>query len=288
MTTLPPISGRRRTADRTMRITLGALTLIALVPLVAIIYFLLKQGLSSFSWHFFSSDPTGSFFGDQGGIKSALLGTIEIVLMSSLLAIPLGIAISIYLVEFGQTGWFANTVRYLVDVMTGVPSIVFGLFVYSALVVSKVGGQPYTAWKAGIAIALLMLPIVIKSSEVVLLLVPNGLREAALALGTPRWRVVMRVVLPAARPGIITGALLAIARGIGETAPLLFTTSLVLGTTTSPNAPMNALPIQIFSDINSPNSDIVARAWGGALTLVLIVLILTLIARLYASRSRIA
>jgi phosphate transport system permease protein len=288
VTTLPAISGRRRTADRTMRIVLGVMTLIALVPLVAIIYFLLKQGLSSFSWHFFTSDPTGSFFGDQGGIRSALLGTIEIVLMSSVLAIPLGIAIALYLVEFGQTGWFANTVRYLVDVMTGVPSIVFGLFVYAALVVSKVGGQPYTAWKAGIAIALLMLPIVIKSSEVVLLLVPNGLREAALALGTPRWRVVMRVVLPAARPGIITGSLLAIARGIGETAPLLFTTSLVLGTTTSPNAPMNALPIQIFSDINSPNSDIVARAWGGALTLVLIVLILTLIARLYASRSRIA
>ena len=288
MTTLPAISGRRRSADRAMRIVLGLLTLIALVPLVAIIYFLLKNGLSAFSWHFFSTDPTGNFFGDQGGVKSAILGTVEIVLMASVLAIPVGIAIAIYLVEYGQAGWFGNTVRYLIDVMTGVPSIVFGLFVYAALVVSKVGGQAYTAWKAGIAISLLMLPIVVKSSEVVLLLVPNGLREAALALGTPRWRVVMRVVLPAARPGIITGAILSIARGIGETAPLLFTTSLVLGTTTSPNAPMNALPIQIFADINSPNSQLVTRAWGAALTLVLMVLVLTLIARLYASRSRIA
>jgi len=288
VTTLPAISGRRRSADRAMRIVLGLLTLIALVPLVAIIYFLLKNGLSAFSWHFFSTDPTGNFFGDQGGVKSAILGTVEIVLMASVLAIPVGIAIAIYLVEYGQAGWFGNTVRYLIDVMTGVPSIVFGLFVYAALVVSKVGGQAYTAWKAGIAISLLMLPIVVKSSEVVLLLVPNGLREAALALGTPRWRVVMRVVLPAARPGIITGAILSIARGIGETAPLLFTTSLVLGTTTSPNAPMNALPIQIFADINSPNSQLVTRAWGAALTLVLMVLVLTLIARLYASRSRIA
>ncbi len=157
-------------------------------------------------------------------MKSAILGTIEIVLMASLIAIPLGVAIALYLVEFGKNGWFANVVRYAVDVMTGVPSIVFGLFVYASLVVTKVGGEPYTAWKGALAIALLMLPIVIKSSEVVLLLVPNGLREAALALGAPRWRVVMRVVLPAARPGIITGSLLSIARGIGETAPLLFTT----------------------------------------------------------------
>jgi phosphate transport system permease protein len=288
MTTLPQISGRRRAADRAAKITMGVLTVIALVPLVLVLFFLLKKGLPAYTWHFFSTDPTGNFLGDSGGVKSAILGTIEIVLMASVIAIPVGIMIALYLVEYGKSGAFANIVRYAVDVMTGVPSIVFGLFVYAALVVSKVGGQSYTGWKGAIAIALLMLPIVIKSSEVVLLLVPNGLREAALALGTPRWRVVLRVVLPAARPGIITGSLLSVARGIGETAPLLFTTALVLGTTTSPNKPMNALPIQIFSDLNAAQDSLVTRAWGAALTLVLMVLILTLIARLYASRSRIA
>jgi phosphate transport system permease protein len=288
MTVLPEISGRRRRSDRSARLVMAAMTLIALIPLAAVLYFLVARGLKALSWHFFSTDPTGNFLGDPGGVKSAILGTIEIVLMASLIAIPLGVAIALYLVEFGKNGWFANVVRYAVDVMTGVPSIVFGLFVYASLVVTKVGGEPYTAWKGALAIALLMLPIVIKSSEVVLLLVPNGLREAALALGAPRWRVVMRVVLPAARPGIITGSLLSIARGIGETAPLLFTTALVLQTNLAPGKPTNALPIQIFSDIGAAQDNLVTRAWGSALTLVLMVLILTLIARLYASRSRVA
>jgi phosphate transport system permease protein len=161
----------------------------------------------------------------------------------------------------------------------------FGLFVYIVLVVSHIGGA-FTGWKGSVALALLMLPIVIRSSEVVLLLVPASLREAALALGAPRWRVIRRVVLPTAAPGLITGGLLAVARGMGETAPLLFTVSVGTALTGNLGAQMNSLPIQIFTDIQSPRDAVVARAWGAALALVAIVLILNLIARAISRRSR--
>src|SRR5262249_52940232 len=178
-------------------------TLVALVPLVLVIFYLLKRGLSAFSWDFFTTDPTGSFLGDPGGIKSAILGTIEIVLIASIIAIPIGVGVALYLVEFGRGSRFAGLVRYFVDVLTGVPSIVFGLFVYIVLVTSTVFGLGFAAWKGAIALALLMLPVVVRSSEVVLLLVPDSLREAALALGAPRWKVATRIVLPSAISGLI-------------------------------------------------------------------------------------
>jgi phosphate transport system permease protein len=178
-------------------------------------------------------------------------------------------------------------VRYFVDVMTGVPSIVFGLFVYVVLVLGGVGGG-FTGWKGSVALALLMLPIVIRSSEVVLLLVPASLREAALALGAPRWRVITRVVLPTSLSGLVTGALLAIARGAGETAPLLFTAFGAQVATANLGHEMNSLPFQIFTDITSPRSVVVQRAWGAALTLVLLILILNLVARFASRRSRLA
>ena len=171
--------------------------------------------------------------------------------------------------------------------MTGVPSIVFGLFIYISLVISHVGGG-FTAWKGALAVALLMLPIVIRSSEVVLLLVPTSLREAALALGAPRWRVITRVVLPTSLSGLITGSLLAVARGMGETAPLLFTVSSAFVLTGNLGSQMNTLPVQIFTDIKSPEPAINARAWGAGLTLVALVLIINVIARLIARRSRMA
>jgi phosphate transport system permease protein len=287
LTAFPPISPRRRRKDRLMRGVLMVGTVIALIPLILVIYYLLHKGLSSWSGSFFTTDPNGNFFGNPGGIRSALLGTIEIVALASLIAIPLGIGVALYLTEYGKASLFANVVRYFVDVMTGVPSIVFGLFIYIVLVLAKVGGA-FTGWKGAIALSLLMLPIVVRSAEVVLLLVPGALREAALALGAPRWRVVTKVVLPTALPGLITGSLLAIARGMGETAPLLFTTAGAFGLTFSLSQQMNALPIQIYSDITSPRNAIVNRAWGAALTLVALVLILNLIARAIARRSRLA
>ena len=287
LTEFAPIDPRRRRKDRFMRGLLAAGTLVALVPLVLIIYLLLQKGLGSWSGTFFTSDPTGSFFGDPGGIRSAILGTLEIVGLASLIAIPIGIGVALYLTEYGRNGRFASVVRYFVDVMTGVPSIVFGLFIYITLVVSHIGGN-FTAWKGSVALSLLMLPIVVRASEVVLLLVPSALREAALALGAPRWRVITRVVLPTALPGLVTGSILAIARGMGETAPLIFTVSVAFGLTGNLGAQMNSLPLQIFNDISSPRDAIIARAWGAALTLVALVLILNLIARLIARRSRVA
>ena len=276
-----------------MRGLLLLATLIALVPLVLIIYYLLKQGLGAWSWDFFTTDPTGrTCFPGQttcsiGGIKSAILGTILMVALAGVIAIPLGIGVALYLVEFGKEGRFAQLVRYFVDVMTGVPSVVFGLFVYIVLILTDVGGS-FAAWKGSIALALLMLPVVTRASEVVLNLVPDGLREAALALGAPRWRVMTRIVLPTALPGLITGSLLAVARAAGETAPLLFTAFSLLATSFALDNQMNSLPIQIFNDVQAPSDAINQRAWGAALTLVVMILLLTLIARLAQRRSRLS
>jgi phosphate transport system permease protein len=287
MTTLPEISGRRRRTDVVMRWLMGAATVVALVPLVLVLYYLFHKGLSAWSGNFFTSDPNGNFLGYPGGVRSAILGTIEIVALASLISIPIGIGVALYLTEYGKDSWFANLVRYFVDVMTGVPSIVFGLFIYIVLVLGRVGGT-FTAWKGSIALALLMLPVVVRSSEVVLLLVPQSLREAALALGAPRWRVVTKIVLPTSLSGLITGGLLAVARGAGETAPLLFTVAVAQSLTFNLGQTMNTLPIQIYNDIQSPRSEVVTRAWGAALTLVLMILILNLIARAASRRSRVA
>ncbi len=281
------VSPRRRRTDRVMRGSMLVATVVALVPLVLIVYYLIYKGVGSWSGSFFTSDPNGHFFGSPGGVRSAIFGTLEIVALATVISVPIGIGVALFLTEYGKASRFANVVRYFVDVMTGVPSIVFGLFIYIVLIISHVGGN-YTAWKGSAALSLLMLPIVIRSAEVVLLLVPDSLREAALALGAPRWRVVTRVVLPTAAPGLVTGSLLAVARGMGETAPLLFTVAGANGLTFSLSQQMNALPLQIYSDLASPRSVVVARAWGAALALVTLVLILNLGARAISRRSRVA
>jgi phosphate transport system permease protein len=285
--TLQPITPRRRRTDQAARLALALATLVALIPLFAVVYYLFQKGFGALSASFFTTDPTGRFLGDPGGIRSAIVGTVLIVGLATLIAVPLGVGVALYLVEYGKKTLFANVVRYFVDVMTGVPSIVFGLFIYIVLVLSGVGGS-FAGWKGSIALALLMLPVVTRSSEVVLNLVPGSLREAALALGAPRWRVIFRVVLPTALPGILTGSLLAVARGAGETAPLLFTAFAVNATTWNLGQQMNSLPIQIFNDVRQAQANIVERAWGSALTLVLMILALTLVARFVQRRSRLA
>jgi phosphate transport system permease protein len=288
MTGLVQTSARRRRTDLIMRGLLATATAIALVPLVLVLYYLFKQGLPAWSGKFFTTDPNGNFLGYPGGIRSAIVGTLEIVGLATAISVPLGIGVALYLTEYGTASTFANVVRYFVDVMTGVPSIVFGLFIYIVLVIGNFGGSGFAAWKGSVALSLLMLPIVVRSSEVVLLLVPSSLREAALALGAPRWRVVTRVVLPTSLSGLVTGALLAIARGAGETAPLLFTAFGAEVLTGNLNSQMNALPLQIYGDIQQARTDLNTRAWGAALTLVLMILVLNVIARLAARRSRIA
>jgi phosphate transport system permease protein len=287
VTALGEVSPRRRRADRAAGGLLLAGTIVAIVPLVLVLYFLVRKGIGAWSLHFFTTDPSGRFLGDPGGIRSAIVGTVLIVALATAIAVPVGIGVALYLVEYGKGSRFARVVRYFVDVLTGVPSIVFGLFVYIVLILSGSFGN-FAGWKGSVALALLMLPVVTRASEVVLELVPSSLREAALALGSPRWRVVARVVLPTALPGLVTGSLLAIARAAGETAPLLFTAFAVKATTVDLGAQMNSLPIQIFSDVRQAQDRLVERAWGAALTLVAMVLLLTLIARLVQRRSRLA
>jgi phosphate transport system permease protein len=285
MSGLVATTAARRRKDRVARALLALGTVVALVPLALILYYLLKQGFGAWSWHFFTTDPTGSFLGDPGGIRSAIVGTVVIVALAALIAIPLGVGVALYLTEFGGEGRLARGVRFLIDVMTGVPSIVFGLFIYISLVVTGFAGS-FAGWKGSIALALLMLPVVARAAEVVLLLVPQSLREAAFALGAPRWKVVFRIVVPTALPGILTGTLLAVARAAGETAPLLFTAAIVNGTTLNLGDRMNSLPAQIFQDVGQAQDRLVARAWGAALALVTMILLLTLVARLLQRRSR--
>jgi phosphate transport system permease protein len=191
----------------------------------------------------------------------------------------------VWLVEYGRGSRFAQAVRFFIDVLTGVPSILFGLFIYIVLIVGT--GSTYGAYKGSLALALLMLPIVTRAAEVILLLVPGALREAALALGAPRWRMIARIVLPTALPGLLTGVLLAIARAAGETAPLLFTAGTTLRTNYDLGGFMNALPVQIYYDVTSATTSIVNRAWGAALTLVAMILVLNVIARLISRMSRV-
>jgi phosphate transport system permease protein len=285
---IAPVSARQRRADKLARALVALLTLVALVPLVLILYYLLKRGLGAISVSFFTTDPTGAFLGDPGGIKSAILGTLLIVALATAVAVPIGIGVAVWLVELGRDTKLARAVRYFIDVMTGVPSIVFGLFVYITLVLAGVGGSSFAGWKGSLALALLMLPIVTRSAEVVLLLVPNTLREASYALGAPRWKTIARVVLPTALPGLVTGVLLAIARAAGETAPLLFTAAVVNGTTFNLGDRMNSLPALIFQNVGQAQDRLVRIAWGAALTLVALILVLTLLARLIQRRSRLS
>jgi phosphate transport system permease protein len=287
MTALAAVSARRRRTDRLATGLLATAVVIALVPLVLVLFYVIKRGVGALSIDFFTTDPSGLVLGPAGGIRSAILGTIEIVGLATLIAVPLGIAIALWLVEFGRESLLAKTVRYFVDVLTGVPSIVFGLFIYTVLVLSGTFGG-FSGWKGSIALALLMLPVVTRSSEVVLNLVPDSLREAALALGAPRWKIVARIVIPTALPGIITGALLAIARAAGETAPLLFTVLGAKELTYNLGDQMNSLPLQIFNDVREAQDRLVTRAWGTALTLILMILALNVIARLVARRSRLS
>ena len=283
------VSPARKRRDALARGSVLVATAIALVPLALIIYYLLSKGLKAWSVSFFTTDPTGNtFFGSSniGGIKSAILGTIEIVALASAIAIPIGVSVAVWLVEYGRDKAFANIVRFFVDVLTGVPSIIFGLFIYIVLIVGT--GSTYAGYKGSVALALLMLPIVIRSAEVILLLVPAGLRESALALGAPRWQVISKVVLPTALPGMVTGMLLAVARAAGETAPLLFTAAFTQRTTFNLGDFMNSLPVQIYKDVTSPTTAVVNRAWGAALTLVVMVLVLNVVARLVSRRSRLA
>ncbi|HXC24367.1 MAG TPA: phosphate ABC transporter permease PstA [Gemmatimonadaceae bacterium] len=254
--------------------------LLACLPLIFILWHLIKAGASFMRPSFFTNmpKPVGE---DGGGMANAIIGTLVLLGIASLIGLPIGIGAGLYVAE--QRGsWLASTVRFLSDVLNGLPSIVMGIFAWQMIV--KPMGH-FSALAGGIALGAMMIPLVTRTTEEMIRLVPNTLREAALALGYTRWRTSLAVILRTAMPGIVTGALVAVARVAGETAPLLFTAFGNQFWSTSLREPIAALPLQIFTYAISPYDDWHAQAWAGALVLIGIVLIISLIAR-YATRSR--
>jgi len=253
---------------------------IATLPLLLILWHLAKQGASSLNWNFFTRLPAPA--GEKGGgMANAIVGTGILILIASVLGLPIGIGAGLYLAEQRGTR-LANVVRFLSDVLNGLPSIVLGIFAWQMLVRPF---KHFSALAGGIALAAMMIPLVTRATEEMIRLVPVSLREAALALGYTRWRTSLSVVLRTALPGIVTGALVAVARVAGETAPLLFT---ALGNqfwSVSLRQPIAALPMQIYTYAISPYEDQHAQAWAGALVLLGLVLVISVAAR-FATRSR--
>jgi phosphate transport system permease protein len=275
------VEGRRKGTDRTVTVLVYGAFLLAATPLVALVYAVLVEGLPGLSVEFFTSDMR-NVLGEGGGIAHAIVGTLLVTGLAALISIPIGLMTAIYLVEYGR-GRLAASVRFLVDVMTGIPSIVAGLFAYALFEVFYEPGIRMGA-AGSVALSVLMIPVVVRSSEEMLKLVPNELREAAYALGVPRWRTIVKVVLPTAIAGIATGITLSLARVIGETAPLL----LVCGFTTTMNTDlfngrMTTLPVYAYYGFATPGLPPEAgyqRAWSAALVLIVIVMTLNLVARI--------
>ncbi len=276
------VTARRRITERVMAGLLLAATVGAAALLLIILGFVLVRGLPAITPAFFTERtlPQGE---PGGGLGPALLGTLALSAIAAALAIPIGIASAVFVVEY-RSGGLAPVVRFAAELIAGLPSIVVGVFVWAFLVRGLIGH--YAALAGGIALAVIMTPIIARTVEEVLRLVPGSLREAALALGAPRWRVIVRVVLPTARAGIVTAAILAIARAAGETAPLLLTALGNLFFSTDPLRPIAALPLQIYQYAASPYDDWHTKAWGGSLVLVVVIGLLSAALR-FATRSRV-
>jgi phosphate transport system permease protein len=253
-----------------------------IIPLGFVLFTVIAKGASAITWSFLTSSiPTNVAPADEGGIGPAIVGTIEITALATVMAVPLGVLGAVYLNEYGGRNWLSALIGFMSDVMTGVPSIIMGLFIFSIWVLHF----GYSGLAGALALGCLMLPIVIRSTYEMLRLVPNSLREGSYALGATKARVTLTVVLPAAIGGIVSGALLAVARAAGETAPLLFTILTV--TTVNRNVfsgPNTSLPSQIFVNASSPYVGAQARGWGAALTLIAIAFILMVVARLITAR----
>ena len=281
------VEGGRHARDRLVTSLIYTSFVITVIPLVSVLILTIKNGMARFDSSFFSSSLRNiAATNAGGGAYHALVGTIEQVLIATAFAVPVGIFVAIYLVEFG-TGRFARTVSTFVDVMTGLPSIVAGLFILSFWILAL--GQGYSGFAGALALAILMLPIVVRSTEEMLRLVPDALREASYALGVPRWKTIVRIVIPTALPGIVTGIMLGVARVAGETAPVLLVTFGTNSINTDPfSGPQSSLPLFVYQQAGLPNQVAIDRAWTGALTLILFVMLLNLAARLvtYFWRAR--
>lgn len=272
----------RRTRDRAATALMAASLILVIIPLGLVLFTVIAKGASVISWSFLTgSIPPSVLPASFGGIGPAVLGTILITGLATVIAVPLGVLGAVYLNEYGSNRTLARLIGFMADVMTGVPSIVMGLFIFSIWVLHF----GFSGLAGAFALGALMLPIVIRSTYEMLRLVPDSLREGSHALGATKARVTLTVVLPAALGGIVSGALLAVARAAGETAPLLFTILTV--TTANPNVfsgPNTSLPSQIFVNASSPYVGAQARGWGAALTLIAIAFILMIAARLITAR----
>jgi phosphate transport system permease protein len=276
---------RRALKDQAFSVLAWGAFVLALVPLVSVVWLVASKGAARFDLNFLTHSMRGIGSRDaSGGAYHAIIGTLEQVGLASLIAIPIGLLAAVYVVEHGR-GPLVPAVRFVTDVMTGVPSIVAGLFVFTFWVLAL--GQGFSGFAAALALAILMLPTVVRTTEVVLTLVPDSLREASLALGVTRWKTVVRVVLPTAMSGITTGIVLAVARVTGETAPLLLTALNFDSINTDPfHGQQAGLPTFVFAQAGQPQQSSLDRAWAGALTLLLLVLVLNLVARLIARRTQ--
>jgi len=271
---------RRRLANSLMSLLAVLATVAALIPLVSILFYVAAKGLLSLNWDFFTRlpQPVGE---PGGGLANAIAGTLILVGLASAMGIPFGILAGIYLAEFGK-GRLAWLVRFICDVMTGIPSIIVGIVVYGTIVLTM---KRFSALAGGVALAIIMLPLVTRTTEEMLKLVPNSLREASLALGASHWRTTYSIVLRSARGGIITGSLLAVARVAGETAPLLFTALNSSYWHTGLDQRIASLPVYIYTYATTPYDELHRLAWGAALVLVAMVLVTSIAARLVGRQT---
>lgn len=256
-------------------------TVIVLAPLVAILGYLVFKGASSLNLDFFTKipKPVGE---TGGGMANSIVGSGIVLMISSLLGIPVGIGAGVYLAEFGQGKMLANMIRFTADVLNGVPSIVMGISAYALIVVEQ---KHFSALAGGIALAIMMVPTITRTTEQMLATVPHSIREAALGLGVPKWRTAISVTLRTASPGIITGCMLAFARVAGETAPLLFTAFGNAFWSFNLNEPIAALPLQIYTYAISPYDEWHRLAWAGSLVLIVLIMVSVTLVRIFANRG---
>jgi len=280
------MEGARQASDRRATHLITGAFLLALMPLVSLLWEVVSQGLARFDLAFFTNSMR-NIVGEGGGAAHAIVGTLWVTGLAALISVPIGLFTAIYLAEYGADNRLSKAIRFFVDVMTGVPSIVAGLFAYSLMTI-LIGPGAVFGFSGSIALSVLMIPVVVRSCEELLRLVPNELREAAYALGVPKWLTIVKVVIPTSIAGLASGVILSIARVIGETAPLMIAAGFTASMNYNPFAnPMMTLPVFVFDSYAHPGVDAQPywdRAWAGALTLILIVMLLNLIGRLIAAR----
>jgi len=279
---LGPPGGVRRVKDVAYTVFLGACVVLAISALGAIAVYVVAKGVGALSVNFFTKEPAGTLQPEDGGIVQSFIGTGIIVGIASLIAVPLGLLTAVYLAEYGR-GRTASWIRLVCDVLLATPSIIAGVFIWSVVVVTL--GR-FSALAGALALVVLMWPIVARAAEEVLRLVPQELREGSFALGLPRWKTILRVVIPTAGAGILTAVMLAVARALGETAPILLT---ALGNdfiNTDPTKPTDAVPLRVFVDARTAVVGLHRIAWGGAFVLLLAVLFLSIGARVLNARQQ--